>query len=147
MGATIALLAAANAPVAAVVSFYGGSVRSARWPGIAPGIELAAGICAPWIGFYGDLDKSIPVNTSNSFGPHPKQPLCPPRSFGTRAPRTLLPSIPQNEGTRPAMHETPGREPGPSSPSTCTDHQSQGQLDKYQPSAPSEEDRCGPSPA
>lgn len=61
MGATIALWAAANAPVAAAVGFYGGGIRSARWPGIAPGIELAAGICAPWIGFYGDQDKSVPV--------------------------------------------------------------------------------------
>ena len=37
------------------------AVSAARWPGIAPGIELAAGICAPWIGFYGDLEKSIPA--------------------------------------------------------------------------------------
>jgi carboxymethylenebutenolidase len=61
MGATIALWAAANAPIAAAVSFYGGGIRSARWSGIAPGIELAAGVSAPWIGFYGDRDKSIPV--------------------------------------------------------------------------------------
>jgi carboxymethylenebutenolidase len=48
-------------PVAATVSFYGGGIRRARWPGIAPAIDLAATVSAPWIGFYGDKDTGIPV--------------------------------------------------------------------------------------
>jgi len=61
MGATIAFWAAATAPVAAAVSFYGGGIRRPRWPGIAPAIELAAHVSTPWIGFYGDKDTGIPV--------------------------------------------------------------------------------------
>jgi carboxymethylenebutenolidase len=61
MGATIAFWTAARMPVAAAVSFYGGGIRRARWPGIAPAIDLAATVSAPWIGFYGDKDTGIPV--------------------------------------------------------------------------------------
>jgi carboxymethylenebutenolidase len=61
MGASLALWAAASTPVAAAVSFYGGGIRRARWPGIAPGIELARRLSTPWIGFYGDKDRGIPV--------------------------------------------------------------------------------------
>jgi carboxymethylenebutenolidase len=61
MGATIAFWAAATAPIAAAVSFYGGGIRRARWPGIARGIDLAARVSAPWLGFYGDKDTGISV--------------------------------------------------------------------------------------
>jgi len=61
MGATIALWAAATIPVTATVCFYGGGIRRSRWPGIAPGIELAAAVSTPWIGFYADKDTGIPI--------------------------------------------------------------------------------------
>lgn len=61
MGGTIALWAAAHAPINASVSMYGGGVARARWRGIESGIRLAAGIRTPWLGLYGDDDSTIPV--------------------------------------------------------------------------------------
>jgi len=79
MGATIALWAAATIPVTATVCFYGGGIRRSRWPGIAPGIELAAAVSTPWIGFYADKDTGIPIaqveqlRTALEAGPAPTQ--------------------------------------------------------------------------
>jgi len=61
-GGSIALWAAAELPVAAAVSFYGGGLTRSRWPGMPTGLESAARIKAPWLGVYGDLDGSIPVD-------------------------------------------------------------------------------------
>jgi carboxymethylenebutenolidase len=56
------LLGLATAQIAAAVSFYGGGIRRARWPGIARGINLAARVSTPWLGFYGDKDTGISVD-------------------------------------------------------------------------------------
>lgn len=60
MGGTVAFLAAARRPMAATVTFYGGGVGKGRF-GLPPLVELAGGLQAPWLGLYGDKDKSIPV--------------------------------------------------------------------------------------
>ena len=61
MGGTVALWAAARAPVDAAVTFYGSGLSSSRWPGIPAGLEMAGEIRVPWLGLYGDRDQSIPV--------------------------------------------------------------------------------------
>lgn len=61
MGGSITLWAAATLPVAAAVTFYGGGITEPRWDGVPAGIDLAGRIHAPWLGLYGDLDPSIPV--------------------------------------------------------------------------------------
>lgn len=61
MGGTVALWAASALPVAAAVTFYGSGVRKPRWPGVVSGLEAAAQLRAPWLGLYGDRDRSIPV--------------------------------------------------------------------------------------
>ena len=60
MGGTVALVTAARRDVGAAVSFYGGGVATGRF-GFAPLVEEAAGLRAPWLGLYGDLDTGIPV--------------------------------------------------------------------------------------
>lgn len=61
MGGTIALWAAAHAAVDAAVTYYGGGVASPRWDGIESGLDSARRLRVPWLGLYGDRDRSIPV--------------------------------------------------------------------------------------
>lgn len=61
MGGTVALLAAARRPIGAGVTFYGGGVTAGRF-GMAPLVDLAPGIGAPWLGLYGDEDGGIPTD-------------------------------------------------------------------------------------
>ena len=61
MGGTVAFFAATLGTVGAAASFYGGGLATGRF-GIPPLIELAADLTAPWLGLYGDLDQSIPVD-------------------------------------------------------------------------------------
>src|SRR5579883_1025635 len=60
MGGTVTFVAATLRPVGAAVTFYGGGVRQGRFglPGL---IDLAPSLQTPWLGLFGDLDKSIPV--------------------------------------------------------------------------------------
>jgi len=60
MGGTVAFFAATLGTVGAAASFYGGGVATGRF-GFPPLVELAADLQCPWIGLYGDLDQSIPV--------------------------------------------------------------------------------------
>jgi carboxymethylenebutenolidase len=60
MGGTIAFLAAVRLPMGAAVTFYGGGVTQGRF-GMAPLVELAPRLQAPWLGLYGDEDQGIPV--------------------------------------------------------------------------------------
>jgi carboxymethylenebutenolidase len=60
MGGTVAFFAATLGTVGAAASFYGGGVTTGRF-GLPPLVELAADLRCPWIGLYGDLDQSIPV--------------------------------------------------------------------------------------
>jgi len=60
MGGAIAFLAAVRRPIGAAVTFYGGGVAQGRF-GMAPLVELAPDLQAPWLGLYGDLDQSIRV--------------------------------------------------------------------------------------
>jgi len=60
MGGSISFLAAATWELGASASYYGGGIAQGRF-GIAPLAELATELKTPWIGFFGDLDKSIPT--------------------------------------------------------------------------------------
>jgi carboxymethylenebutenolidase len=61
MGGTVAFFAATLGSVGAAASFYGGGVATGRF-GLPPLVELAADLRCPWLGLYGDLDPSIPVD-------------------------------------------------------------------------------------
>jgi len=60
MGGSVALLAAVRKRLAAAVTFYGGGVSTGRF-GLPPLTELAPELQTPWLGLFGDLDRSIPV--------------------------------------------------------------------------------------
>lgn len=60
MGGTIGLFAACHLRLGAAVTFYGGGIATAEF-GIPPLLEVAAGLKTPWLGLYGDLDRSAPI--------------------------------------------------------------------------------------
>jgi carboxymethylenebutenolidase len=60
MGGTVAFHAAVDYGLGAAVTFYGGGVGEGRL-GYPPQLERAARLQTPWLGLYGDLDKSIPA--------------------------------------------------------------------------------------
>jgi len=60
MGGTVSFYAGTLRPIGAAVTFYGGGVAQGRF-GLPPLIELAPSLRVPWLGLYGDLDRSIPV--------------------------------------------------------------------------------------
>jgi carboxymethylenebutenolidase len=59
MGGAVSLYADTLGLVGAAASFYGGGVVAGRF-GLAPLVELAPTLRAPWLGLYGDLDQGIP---------------------------------------------------------------------------------------
>ncbi|MEO7125204.1 MAG: dienelactone hydrolase family protein [Nakamurella sp.] len=59
MGGTISLWQAASGDFAAAVTFYGGGVSKSRWKGVPPGLDSGARLRCPWLGMYGDKDRSI----------------------------------------------------------------------------------------
>jgi carboxymethylenebutenolidase len=61
MGGTVSFLAATRYQLGAAVTFYGGGIASGRF-GTPSQIEQAPDLVAPWLGLYGDLDQSIPVD-------------------------------------------------------------------------------------
>ena len=60
MGGSVAFFASTLGTVGAGVTFYGGGVATGRM-GLPPLLELADELVAPWLGLFGDLDASIPV--------------------------------------------------------------------------------------
>ena len=62
MGGTISFFAATLGTVGVAASFYGGGVDKSRL-GFPSLIEMATDLKCPWIGLYGDLDQSIPVES------------------------------------------------------------------------------------
>jgi carboxymethylenebutenolidase len=61
MGGSVSLYAAATRSLGAAVTFYGGGLAQGRF-GFPSGLELGERIQVPWLGLYGDLDQSIPVD-------------------------------------------------------------------------------------
>jgi carboxymethylenebutenolidase len=62
MGGRASFLVAARRPLGAAVSFYGGGIvtaRSLRMPAL---LREVAQIETPWLGLFGDMDESIPVD-------------------------------------------------------------------------------------
>jgi carboxymethylenebutenolidase len=60
MGGSVALFSAVNLNFGAAVTFYGGGVAAGRF-GFPPLLDIAADVSCPWLGLYGDLDPTIPV--------------------------------------------------------------------------------------
>jgi carboxymethylenebutenolidase len=60
MGGTVTFYAAALRPLGAAVTFYGGGVGQGRF-GLDSMVDLAPQLQTPWLGHFGDRDRSIPV--------------------------------------------------------------------------------------
>jgi carboxymethylenebutenolidase len=60
MGGSVSLYAATRPGLGAAVTFYGGGLSIGRF-GLPPLIEIAPSLRCPWMGLFGDLDASIPV--------------------------------------------------------------------------------------
>lgn len=61
MGGTVGLWAGVEDALGAAVTFYGGGVSQGRF-GMPPLAEIAPTLQTPWLGFFGDLDRGIPVD-------------------------------------------------------------------------------------
>ena len=66
MGGTVALAASARRSLGAGVTFYGGGMDKSRF-GYPPLLDLAPKLQTPWLGLYGDRDKSIPSDQVDAF--------------------------------------------------------------------------------
>jgi carboxymethylenebutenolidase len=62
IGGRISFLVAAHRAIGAAVGFYGGGIVTARFPQFPPLADLSPTLATPWLGLFGDLDESIPVD-------------------------------------------------------------------------------------
>jgi carboxymethylenebutenolidase len=60
-GGRVSFLVAANRALGASVGFYGGGLVTARFPQFPALVDHAPALQTPWLGLFGDLDQSIPV--------------------------------------------------------------------------------------
>jgi carboxymethylenebutenolidase len=60
-GGRVSFLVAANRALGASVGFYGGGLVTARFPQFPALVDRASTLQTPWLGLFGDLDQSIPV--------------------------------------------------------------------------------------
>jgi carboxymethylenebutenolidase len=61
MGGRVTFLVALERRLGAAVGFYGGGIVTARFPQFPPLVDRTAELQTPWLGLFGDLDGSIPV--------------------------------------------------------------------------------------
>ncbi len=61
MGGRVTFLASLEVAIGAAVGFYGGGIATGRFKQFPPLIDRAGGLKTPWLGLFGDLDSSIPV--------------------------------------------------------------------------------------
>jgi carboxymethylenebutenolidase len=61
-GGRITFLVALRRAIGAAVGFYGGGIVTGRFPQFPTLVGDAATLATPWLGLFGDLDESIPVD-------------------------------------------------------------------------------------
>jgi len=61
-GGRVTFLTAVNRSIGAAVGFYGGGIVTARFPQFPALVGEVARLDTPWLGLFGDLDQSIPVD-------------------------------------------------------------------------------------
>jgi carboxymethylenebutenolidase len=60
-GGRVTFLASLRRRLGAGVGFYGGGIVTQRFPQFPSLVDESASLQAPWLGLFGDLDQSIPV--------------------------------------------------------------------------------------
>lgn len=61
MGGRVTFLVALELALGAAVGFYGGGIVTGRFPQFPPLVDRVGELKTPWLGIFGDLDGSIPV--------------------------------------------------------------------------------------
>lgn len=61
MGGRVTFLVSLDLALGAAVGFYGGGIVKGRFKQFPPLIDRADELKTPWLGLFGDLDESIPV--------------------------------------------------------------------------------------
>lgn len=61
MGGRVTFLVALERALGAAVGFYGGGIVTGRFPQFPTLVDRAGALQTPWLGLFGDLDASIPV--------------------------------------------------------------------------------------
>jgi carboxymethylenebutenolidase len=61
-GGRVTFLVASARAIGAAAGFYGGGIVTARFPQFPALIDRAPQLQTPWLGLFGDLDASIPVD-------------------------------------------------------------------------------------
>ena len=61
MGGRVTFLTAVSRQIGAAVGFYGGGIVTPRGPRFPALVDRAGELATPWLGLFGDLDRSIPV--------------------------------------------------------------------------------------
>ena len=61
-GGRVTFLTAVNRRLGAAVGFYGGGIVTARFPQFPPLVGSVGALQTPWLGLFGDLDESIPID-------------------------------------------------------------------------------------
>ncbi len=61
MGGRVTFLVSLEVALGAAVGFYGGGIATGRFKQFPPLIDRSAELKTPWLGLFGDLDSSIPV--------------------------------------------------------------------------------------
>jgi len=61
-GGRVSFLVASGHALGAAVGFYGGGLVTARFPQFPALVDRAPQLQTPWLGLFGDLDESIPVD-------------------------------------------------------------------------------------
>lgn len=62
LGGRVAFLVASRRELGAAVTFYGGGIVSGRSDAMPSLLDDVAAMTTPWLGFFGDHDKSIPAH-------------------------------------------------------------------------------------
>ena len=72
MGGSISFVAGAYWKLGAAVTFYGGGITQSRF-GFPPLFDLAPTLQTPWLGLFGDLDASIPIDEVEGLSRRPRR--------------------------------------------------------------------------
>jgi carboxymethylenebutenolidase len=67
MGGRVTFLVALERALGAAVGFYGGGIVTARFPQFPALVDRTAQLQTPWLGLFGDLDTSIPIEDVESL--------------------------------------------------------------------------------
>ena len=67
-GGRVTFLVASQRALGGAVGFYGGGIVTARFPQFPALVDRAPTIATPWLGLFGDLDESIPVDDVERLG-------------------------------------------------------------------------------